>query len=58
MRWLINLIRSWFCQHEMEVVSGTSTRYINAMLDDHIIPDAPTKVFYCKKCSYNFQRWC
>lgn len=54
MSWLINLIRGWFCKHEIEVVSGAKHRETWS----YVLFREPTKVFYCKKCGYNKQRWC
>ena len=45
MRWLINYIRSCFCNHDWEMIFNKSVYG-----EDKSVPIAHVKVYRCKKC--------
>lgn len=51
MRWLINYIKSCFCEHDMELI-----------IDNYMHPSRKQnriKVYRCKKCGYSqkYEEW-
>lgn len=45
MRWLINYIRSCFCEHEWELIFNT---FVHGAMNNY-----DCKVYRCKKCGYS-----
>lgn len=47
MRWLINYIRSCFCNHDWELLT-----HVNVYGDDNDYPLGEKWTYRCKKCGY------
>lgn len=52
MRWLINYIRSCFCNHEWELIYDITVVNSNK-LNGKEIPDNYIKIYRCKKCGFS-----